>query len=183
MPGCPKLTHLVGEALFTERWDDAGAILAVSGAPEARLFADWRGGVADFFRSLEPRVRDFYLAAHESNLWNEKLAELVRTHCAEAARREICVEGLSYHFVDERHEVLKVLQAVQELPYRRHDSSGGETRARMLSRPTVVQVVADFGEPEPDSFFPSRCSVPISFMLPSGCYATMVLRQIELQLF
>jgi tRNA pseudouridine13 synthase len=182
MPNGPKLTHLVGGALFAEQWDDAAALLAVSGAPDARRLADWRGGAADFFGSLEPRVRDFYLAAYESSLWNDALAELVRTHCAVTAKGKICVEGLNYHFVDDRREALKVLQAVQELPYRRHDSSSGETRVRMLSRPTVVQVVADFGEPESDTFFPSRLSLPISFMLPSGCYATMVLRQIELQL-
>lgn len=183
MPDGPKLTHLLGEALLAEQWDDAAAILARSGAPEARLLAEWTGGAADFFRSLDPRVRDFYLAAHESSMWNDRLAELVRTHCSEAAQREIRIEGLHYRLVADRCEALKVLQAVQELAYRRHDSSSGEMRARTLSRPTVVQVVADFGEPEPDLFFPGRLSMPIAFTLPSGCYATMVLRQIELQLF
>lgn len=182
MPDGPKLTHLLGELLLAEQWDDAAALLARSGAPEGQLLADWKGAAADFFHSLDPRVRDFYLAAHESSMWNDTLAELVRTHCTETAQREICIEGLRYRFVAERCEALKVLQAVQELPYRRHDSSSGEMRARMLSRPTMVQVVADFGEPEADSFFPGHLSMPIAFTLPSGCYATMVLRQIELQL-
>ncbi|KOT94749.1 tRNA pseudouridine synthase D [Streptomyces rimosus subsp. pseudoverticillatus] len=179
VPGGPKRTHLVGEALLKEDWALARRELAGLGAPESGIAERWDGTDQDLFRELDPRTVAFYLAAHSSYEWNAQVRELVATNCPEESA-ETRVDGLPYRFPTTGRAVAALLAACHELPYMRYAYQDGPVE-RPTVRPTVIQTTVTAEEEGPDEEFPGRRAVEVSFLLPSGCYATAALRQLIAQ--
>jgi tRNA pseudouridine13 synthase len=177
VPGGPKRTHLVGQAILDGRWDVARRELIDLGAPESRLAQRWQGKAEQFFRELDPRNAAFYLAAHASARWNAELREIV-TRIGGADRVDIDIDGLPYTYLASARQVHQVLGAASELPYQRFSFHDGEITSQSSPRPTVVQTVVAVEEPGPDEFRPGRFRAGLSFFLPSGCYATAAVRQL-----
>ncbi|UNO43220.1 tRNA pseudouridine(13) synthase TruD [Streptomyces sp. MST-110588] len=179
VPGGPKRTHLVGEALLKEDWTLARHELAGLGAPESGTAARWQGTDRDLFRELDPRTVAFYLAAHSSYAWNAQVRELVAAVCPEESA-QVRVDGLPYRFPTTGAAVAALLAACHELPYTRYAYQDGPVE-RPTVRPTVIQTTVTAEEEGPDEEFPGRRAVEVSFLLPSGCYATAALRQLIAQ--
>ncbi|MFD9811789.1 tRNA pseudouridine(13) synthase TruD [Streptomyces sp. NPDC059080] len=175
VPGGPKRTHLVGEALLEEDWALARRELAGLGAPESGEAARWTGQDRDLFRALDPRTVAFYLAAHSSYAWNAQVRDLIAAVCPDDAP-ESAVDGLPYRFPATADGVAALLASCQELPYLRYAYRDGPVE-RPTVRPTVIQTALTVGADGPDGAFPGRRAVEVSFLLPSGCYATAALRQ------
>lgn len=179
VPGGPKRTHLVGEALLKEDWALARQELAGLGAPESGEAARWRGQDRDLFRALDPRTVAFYLAAYSSYDWNARVRDLLAALCPDDAP-ETTVDGLPYRFPTTADGVAALLAARHELPYTRYTYREGPVE-RPTIRPTVIQTALTVGADGPDDAFPGRRAVEVSFLLPSGCYATAALRQLVLR--
>lgn len=181
MPDRPKLTHQVGDYLAQEKWQEAFDTVLRSGTEEARHAQEWKGNAAGFFASLEPRSRDFFLAARESSGWNNKVSELVLSVCGDECIQHR-YENLHFVYPVSSHAVTKVATECQELSFNRYDSRSGTTRKYAIERPTVSQVPIRIEGQQEDEHFSGYTAVTLSFTLPQGGYATMVLRQLELQL-
>ncbi|CAL9627689.1 tRNA pseudouridine(13) synthase TruD [Streptomyces sp. enrichment culture] len=180
VPGGPKRTHLVGEALLKEDWGLARRELAMLGAPESGTARRWTGPDRDLFRrGLDARTTAFYLAAHSSADWNARVRDLIATSCP-GDSVETSVDGLPYRFPTSGADVAALQAACHELPYTRYSWRDGPVE-RATVRPTVVQTVVTVERTGPDDAFPGRHAVEVSFLLPSGCYATAALRQLVLQ--
>ncbi|MFI2209799.1 tRNA pseudouridine(13) synthase TruD [Streptomyces sp. NPDC020141] len=180
VPGGPKRTHLVGEALLKEDWGLARRELAGLGAPESGTAERWTGPDRELFRGgLDPRTTAFYLAAHSSADWNARVRDLVADRCPEDSV-ETSVDGLPYRFPTSGAGAAALLAARHELPYTRYAWRDGPVE-RATVRPTVVQTLVTVERSGPDDAFPGRRAVEVGFLLPSGCYATAALRQLVLQ--
>jgi tRNA pseudouridine13 synthase len=178
VPGGPKRTHEVGEAILRSDWDTALGVLRELGAPESEPARAWSGTALEFFRGLDPRVTAFYCAAHSSWQWNTELEAAVRHACPDACY-QVELEGLRYLYVKSAADTALVLCSARDLPYTRYGFAGDRAQPISSLRATVVQaIITVLAAPEPDECFPGRQRVTLSFFLPSGCYATAVLRQL-----
>jgi tRNA pseudouridine13 synthase len=177
VPGGPKRTHLVGRAMLEQRWDDALRELAGLAAPESPDTRAWRGSARDHFRQLDPRTASFYLAAASSHSWNRLLAQRVAEACPEASRL-VEVEGIDYRYLRFPLDSGRLAAAAPSLPYTRYAFEDGAPVPHESHRTTVVQTVLNVVTVAEDSRSEGRFTMTVRFFLPSGCYATAVMRQL-----
>jgi tRNA pseudouridine13 synthase len=178
VPGGPRRTHLVGQAILRSNWGAALRELIGLAAPESQSAADWAGTAEDFFRALDPRTTSFYLAAAASWDWNCELREVIDRAGTRADVLDVEVEGLDYRYLRSGRQLQQVLAEQADLAYRRYSFDDGVVTFRESSRPTVIQTQIALGERWDDEFHPGRSAVEFRFFLPSGCYATAAIRQL-----
>jgi tRNA pseudouridine13 synthase len=174
VPGGPKRTHLVGRALLEGDHDTALAEVAGLMSAESSAAREWAGPSSAFFDSLDDRIVAFYFSAAESAAWNESLADVVLDQ-ARGSATELEVDALRYVCTTRQETVLAVLAALPELDYRRYSFMRGRVATTPIRRPTVVQTLVSVRR----DALPEGCA-RLSFFLPSGCYATMAIRQLLL---
>ncbi|MDT0447731.1 tRNA pseudouridine(13) synthase TruD [Streptomyces hesseae] len=180
VPGGPKETHLLGEALL--RGDDATAfaLLRRSGSPEGRLAQGHRGSPARFLAGLDPRVPVFYRCSYASYQWNGLLRDQVE-RAADGRTVDEEDDGIPYTFPTTAEAAVAVLARCPVLDLDRYRWAAGTIRHDRAPRPTVVQTQLRIDGVAPDELHPGRWRCRLSFFLPSGCYATTAVRQFLLQ--
>lgn len=174
VPEGPKRTHLVGRALLAGDFATALAEISELRSAESEAARSWTEDPAKFFSRLDDRVVAFFLSAAESARWNDALIEQVRCEVSRDLL-PLSVESLPYVFLTEPDAPLAVLAAARELPYVRYEWSDGRAIPRETLRPTVVQTLVNVAGVA-ESAGAWRAS--LDFFLPSGCYATMAVRQL-----
>jgi tRNA pseudouridine13 synthase len=176
VPGGPKRTHLVGRAILSGEWNVALQELAGLKAPESAGAVAWTGSPRAFFDQLDPRTTSFYLSAHASSLWNAELAELV-TKAAGDEAVDVSVDGITYRYPTGSRAPGSLLVDAPSLPYDKYSYVDGVPTPVQSTRATVVQTTVAVEGCASDPHHPGRSAVTVRFFLPSGCYATAVVRQ------
>lgn len=176
VPGGVRRTHFVGRAILEGDWQTALTELIGLGAPESALAAAWTGDPQAFFAQLDPRVPGFYLSAHGSQEWNERLRAQVREQASDAF--DVEVEGVPFTYVGTSDDAVAVMAADPRPAYRRYGFADGEVTWRESARASVIQAQVAFDDWRPDEAHPGRAALEMRFFLPSGCYATAALRQL-----
>jgi tRNA pseudouridine13 synthase len=173
VPEGPKRTHIVGKALLVG--DFATALDEVSGlqSAESEAAQSWAADPAKFFSELDDRSVAFYLAAAESERWNGALMDEVSLAASDAL--SLNFDSLPYLFLTRAAAPLAVLAAKPELPYVRYEWTNGHAVTREIQRPTVVQSLVAVTAVRPSA---GLWDASLDFFLPSGCYATMAVRQL-----
>ncbi|MFF4591177.1 tRNA pseudouridine(13) synthase TruD [Streptomyces sp. NPDC001388] len=178
--GGPKVTHLIGEALLNRDHELALALLRTSLSHEGELALRHTGDARRFFDGLDQRVAAFYRTAHSSYLWNHQVARLLEQYAPDVETTDR--EGLGYAFPRTPRALLGLLADLPELQYEKWRWTDGAMRCLVSRRPTVLQTLVTVREIEPDDMFGGLWKCEVSFMLPSGCYATNVVSQFLFQL-
>jgi tRNA pseudouridine13 synthase len=166
--------------------------------------ADFRSAVA----RLRPDLRGLYLSAYQSHLWNRILARWLNQHCQPEQLRPIALRlgPVPFHHDlspaqqdelarlslplpsarlklspdDPREELVRAVLAEEGIELRQMQVKGvremffsrGERAALCLSR----QLTWQFGDDERQ---PSRRKVILSFDLPRGSYATLLVKAVS----
>lgn len=168
----PKTTHLLGEALLAEDYRSALDILRSTGTPEGDRARRFEGSAKQLFDRLDQRVVDFYRSSAASFRWNAQLADVVREVCG-GETDEITVDTIPYTFSRRQALLPGLLRRRASLEYPRYY---GDRRPGL--RATVVQVQLLCNEIGEDEIHPGAFRCDLSFFLPSGCYATMYIKQL-----
>jgi tRNA pseudouridine13 synthase len=176
IPGHPKTTHLIGRELLREDYGAALRWLVESGTPEGRSASQHVGDPATFFSRLEPRIQSFYQCASASHDWNARLEQMTRDACGHDIWTHES-QGLWWVFPLDQRGVLDVLSHCHELPYDNYRVRQGRIIEVHSSRPTTVQAHVQILGCSVEDARPGRFCCEMSFFLPSGCYATMCVRQ------
>lgn len=168
---------------------------------ERRIAGHLRKHPADFahaFELLDHNLRRLYVSAYQSYLWNLKLMQVLRDAIPESElfrKKYEMGELLFYHTLESKtREKLAAL----EIPYHTHQSEPDEIlkaegiepsqlklkglRSTYFSkgrRPAIV-FPKDLGEPEisPDDLNPGKSKAALTFKLPRGSYATVLVKRI-----
>lgn len=178
VPGGPRTTHRIGEALEIGDHERALALVRASGASDSEAAQRHTGPARDYFAASDPRRVAFYLSAYASFLWNATLSQRVSDVCSDPVR---LAEGeLELRLVPRQRDVLDVLGRWPSLPYPRYRARSHEIERSLAARDTVVQVRVRSGPIAEDELCAGRTKVGLSFFLPSGSYATMCCRQLRL---
>jgi tRNA pseudouridine13 synthase len=176
VPGGPRLTHRIGAHLSAGNPAAALSLLIQSGAPESAPAQAWTGTPEEFFTSLDPRLRSFYLSAHVSHDWNQQLAALLDPADETDTEHR---DGIAYRFSSRRETLATIAVAQPELDYTKYRSTGdGDVAATPSSRSTVIQAHVHAGPAEPDEAHPGHHRCEVAMFLPSGCYATTAVAQL-----
>lgn len=168
LPGGPYTTHLIGKAICEENWGLAYDLLKESGneIPENKTGKD-------AFLALNPSRVGFYISAYSSFLWNEAVSEhlgkikgskknyfpgvgdlYLPSTTAGVVAETFVVDGFRFDkekFVAEKYK-----------------------NGRNIVLPTAVYV----DKIEDDEIFDGKKCLMLSFFLHTGCYATMMVKQI-----
>ncbi|QNP71079.1 tRNA pseudouridine(13) synthase TruD [Streptomyces roseirectus] len=178
--GGPKVTHLIGQALLDDDLDLAFALLRTSGSHEGGLALQHTGPADEFFAGLDQRVTAFYRTAHSSYLWNHRLGRLLEQHGPDVLQTER--EGLGYTYPTTTRPLLGLLGELPELEYDKWRWTNSTLRRTTSRRPTTLQTIITIRDVAPDDMFPDLWKCTVSFILPSGAYATNAVSQFLLQL-
>lgn len=164
---------------------------------------DFKGAVA----RIRPDLRSLYLSAYQSYLWNRTLAHWLRSHLPPEQRMEIRLRfdavPFPRHLDQTAHQHLAATAI--PLPSARLDLADDDPRRRSLEhvlaeegiqpsqfrlkglrdmffsrgdRPAVLQPAALQSESGPDEHNSGRHKLVLSFDLPRGSYATLLVKRI-----
>lgn len=166
-PSEPKINHLIGKALLAG--DDSLA---------EKLYLQKRNGQADKCddRSVpSPQETVLYKNAFEAYNWNISLASLVREKCGTACD-DIDGEGHIYVFPNDFPDLSLLLNRCAPT-MRRHSNLDHAPSSGAGRRNSIAEATLYVHTPSKESSGTEH--VKLSFFLPSGCYATMLLKQLE----
>ena len=176
VPGQPKVTHKIGDAILSQRWREALDLVVEARAPESTGAAAWIRAPEEFFASLDPRLTNFYLAATSSHSWNKVLFDLTVAE-GDASAINATTDGLSFSFLNSSKHVMAFSARHCDIPYTRFSYSDGKCVPHSLTRPASIQTIIQVGSITADDLNPGRCVASLGFALPAGSYGTMALRQ------
>jgi tRNA pseudouridine13 synthase len=181
VPGGAKITHRIGEALEAEDYEQAIALINrvgdsddIAGNPIAHR--------DELFTRLDKRKIAFYLSSYSSFRWNASLQSMLTSGVAGDDLIREDVEGVPYVYPRDIRAALPVVCRGNPYRYVRHVVKADRVVAVETSRPEFIQVIIRIGKPERDEYHPGKLKCRFSFFLPSGCYATMALKQFMIQL-
>lgn len=177
VPGGPEVTHLVGESLLQDDFSGAFDWLKRGRTTESANALVHTGSARDFFQSLDGRLLALYKSAAAAYEWNRRLSEIVRaTERATNGRTTVAGQVLpvlkaprDYGYLVEHCPQLDIVRFRSQPP----DGVVAQNGWRQTVVQTAVRVIDGGAEGAVGGYF-----ARVAFALPSGCYASMALRQL-----
>lgn len=174
IPNMPKRTHLIGEALYENNYDLAMQYMK-EGTPNdcenAHEFEDSKS----FFVGMDKKKLTFYYNAFTSKMYNKHLGDYIKKSMQ---YYEKSYDGISYVMPQSGKCLANVDSSHEKLCVPRYDvDSNMELSLKYFYRYTFIDTIIHVGSVEEDSLNEEMYAVNIDFFLPSGCYATMAVKQ------
>lgn len=177
VPGKKKVTHKIGEALEQKDYDKAIEFINEVGDScdiETNPIVDKE----DLYERIDLRKIAFYRSSFSSHLWNAQIqALLVDSLTADQLVFE-SRDNVPFVYAKKMRDVMPVISTGIPYKYKRHLVVDGQIVALETNRPEFIQLNVRCGQPEPDELHSGKYKCRFQFFLPSGCYATMALRQL-----
>ncbi len=181
IPGGDKVTHILGEAI--EREDYASAVSLINRIKDSQdIIERPLSGIDELYSRIDLKKIAFYRSSYSSFNWNTQIIERIEN--SDKIKKIITceIEGIRFVFplsVDGMVEnVLKDLQ----YKYKRHVVVDDKIISIETDRPAIISTNVTLGKVEQDEFNAGKYKFSISFSLPSGCYATMLIKQLVARL-
>lgn len=179
MPGGPYNTHLIGKAIVKNDWVEAYKQLKITNNISRKDVLKTKD-LSDFkkvFDFMNPKKVSFFVSAYNSFLWNASASYMVKKNtkskvCTFPNVGRMCLPAVHSfqcpHICEARgYELITESFAVQ---------------SKANKRNLVVATNVYIHDIEPDELHKNKKKVTLSFFLPTGSYATMIIRQIFLNL-
>lgn len=174
LPGGPKINHLVGEALLNNDYVGALQLLRHVNVQEYSNIEDYMENPKQYFESIESRKLLFYYNSFSSFLFNNQLSQLL-------GDIKVCDMDIA-----KKCNVNMALSQNNKLSYgnwqeieRYTFDKNGDLLQKTSSREQIISVEIIVNRIEEDLGY--NC-VQVSFYLPSGCYATLAMKQFALEI-
>lgn len=177
IPGGEKITHILGEAL--ERRDYESSMRLINRIKDSQdIIENPLNSIDDFFARVDLRKIAFYRSSYSSFIWNSQIIELLENSPQMKSSIIIENQGLKYIFPTFIDDSIIGLFNKLQYKYKRHIVVDNEIVAIETNRPAIVTTNVTFGKVEPDDLNHGKYKFNISFFLPPGCYATMLIKQL-----
>jgi len=169
IPGYPQVTHLLGKTLLDQDYQRAFKLYRLSGNTKIDSVKD----PEKFFTSdVDARKLSFFKNAYSSSIWNNELMYLVQRNVPNTVIDDLT--GITYRFCKNLKDVLLLLRQGDNLPYLKYDVQGSHQSERSLITHTRVECL----NTSDDERHANCKKATVTFILPSGCYATTFIRQL-----
>lgn len=169
LPGGPYTTHLIGKAICEEKWDQALELLKTSGN---EIPAEKNGKEA--FLSLNPDRVGFYVSAYSSFLWNAAVSNHLKS-----------LKNSSKFFFPGIGDLYLPTTSASDLSSGTFFADGFRFNKETFSvekysngRSLVLPTAVYASNLKDDEIFLNKKRITLSFFLHTGCYATMMVKQI-----
>jgi len=179
MPGGPYNTHLIGKAIVENDWKQAYEQMKITNNISSND-AIKKEKIKDFkevFKSINPKKIAFFVSAYDSFLWNNQASLTVRGNTKSKCHL--------FENVGELHLPINYLSqcppicAVDGYDFVAEKFS---VQPKAYKRNLVIATTVYASKPETDELHKGKKKITVSFFLPTGSYATMIIKQIFLRL-
>lgn len=170
IPGYAAVTHMIGKKLLEKNYDEAVELFKISG--NKYDINQLKHPQKFFSEILDSRKTSFFKNAYSSYLWNQKLESFLKTSAIERVTDDSM--NIEYIFVKNLMDLLTLESEIEFLNYKNYKF--GEER--VSKRNTVIHTNITCSNVNMDDIFKNRYKVKLHFVLPSGCYATTLIRQL-----
>lgn len=179
MPGGPYNTHLIGESIVKKDWKNAYDYVKATNNATSQFLAKFKSDFdcKEAFKTINPKKVSFFVSSYNSFLWNDKTSLLINENTRSKKQK----------FENVGHLYLPTTRSFQ-CPHI-CEASGFEfvkekftVKPKINSRNIVVATTIYAHDLENDDLHNGKKKLTISFFLPTGSYATMVIKQIFLKI-
>jgi tRNA pseudouridine13 synthase len=179
--GCIHNTHLIGKAIIEKNWKRALKEFCKSGndtAKTSRLpkkLTDKNS--MSFFKTLNPSKIAFFIASFDSHVWNKAVCNYIKKIKYSSTYEFPLIGELSLP-INSAFSALNIFSASGHV----FDAGLFLAKRKLKVRNLVVGTTVFPEVPEDDDLYKLKYKIGVSFFLPTGCYATMLVKQIFLKL-
>jgi tRNA pseudouridine13 synthase len=177
MPGGPYNTHLIGKAIVENDWQEAYKQIKMTEniLPDIKVKNKNDDSFQAIFKSMNPKKIAFFVSSYNSFLWNIHTSSIIKKS----------TKSKNYLFENIGRLHLPVGQSFQ-CPYV-CEVKGAEflvdkfvSQPKMSKRNILVATTIYAHNLEEDEFHKNKKKIVLSFFLPTGSYATMIIKQLFL---
>ena len=179
MPGGPYNTHLIGKTIVENNWKQAYQQLKITnnitqGAViKAKDIPDYK----KIFEAMNPKKVSFFVSAYNSFLWNSKASLLVKKN-AKSNKFLFKNVGKLYLPTNSAFQCPHICEAGgYELI-----TENFLAKPKLNKRNLLVATNMYAHDLEPDELHKNKKKITLSFYLPTGSYATMIIKQLFINL-
>ena len=175
MPNKPHVTHLVGEFLLKKNYKKAYDYYLLGNNIET----DKSLSLEDkkiFFNSLDKRNLSFYLNSYASFQFNTELSKLLMN--IDHSSTTIC-DNFEVNMPINQSKLFLYELIGKKLPITRYKIENEKIIEKISTRDIIINSYIEFNNPFEDSLNIGKKAIPVTFLLPSGCYATMLINQLD----
>ncbi|MCL5411421.1 MAG: tRNA pseudouridine(13) synthase TruD [Patescibacteria group bacterium] len=180
MAGGPYNAHLIGKAIVENNWQEAFLQFQKSrnalnlGTNDISIQAPAK----EFFKTINPKKLSFFVSAYYSYLWNEA-ASLQLQQLNQG--KFYSFENVGKLFLPSDHTFLSFnVCSIPGVNY--FLETDRLVHDKIITRNLTVSPIVFPLSIEKDELHPGKTKLTVSFFLPSGCYATMLIRQLFFKL-
>ena len=168
LPGGPYITHFIGKAICESEWDEAFELLKKTGnkIPEGKTGKD-------AFEALNPGQVGFFVSAFNSYLWNKAVSKHIKQN----------FKSKKYDFPNLDELYLPII--TESTPSNsfmidgyRFNKETFITEEAKIYRDMILPTVVFAKDIKDDEIFIGKKRILLTFFIFTGCYATMVAKQI-----
>lgn len=179
IPNSKYNTHIIGKYILEENWDKAFEEYIQSGnspSERERMIEFRKKNTARecFYECLDCRKIAFFLNSYMSELWNKQVNEIVIQSTAEHILFDENIMPLI--FIGNGS---KIALEDNYLTYEYFVVDDNSTMYKKSNKRSIVLYTdVMVGRCCKDELFPNKFKISLNFFLPSGCYATMLIKQL-----
>jgi tRNA pseudouridine13 synthase len=175
MPLGPYNTHLIGKAIVENNWQKALVEYSLSGNnpnnTQIKLPVNERD-CQELFVSMASLKIDFFISSYESMLWNNAVSDFLNQNCSSV---EVDFPNVGRLSIASPEKDLPILFSTQGYSY---DKQTQAISSKLKTRNMVVTSTVYPIEITDDQYNSGMKAIELSFFLPTGCYATMLVKQL-----
>ena len=173
MPGGPYNSHLIGRDIVNGDW--AEALKKIMKTKDGSCIDNSTRKNKPLFDSFNPLKLKFYVNSYSSSLWNQAASTKVKSlnPC-----RKVTFDNVASLFMPLKSDYISSSQLSSDgFDF---DTEKKRVIKKRKSRNLVTHTVVYSSDVRRDSLNNNKKAITLSFLLPTGCYATMMVRQLML---
>lgn len=179
IPGGPYNTHLIGKSLTENDWEEAYRQIKLSKNEVPTTLTKNMGtsNPKEIFKLINPKKVSFFVSSYNSFLWNKQASLMVKKHTKSKLHFFENVGQLHLPFN-------RLFQCPQICEIKGYDfvKEKFDVQPKIDKRNLVVGTNVYAHNLEKDELHKNMKKLTLSFFLPAGSYATMIVKQIFLRL-
>lgn len=174
-------THLIGKAIIENNWVGAFNEFKKSKNEELKIVKNFpklnQNDCRDLFKKINPSKIAFFISSYESYIWNKKASEYLGKI---KNVREFIFPKIGKLAIPDKN-IIRVINIFSCMGYS-FDKNTFTAIKKEKQRNLIVNTTVFPLHIDKDELNKSKYKIMISFFLPTGCYATMIIKQIFLKL-
>jgi tRNA pseudouridine13 synthase len=175
MPGGPYNTHLIGKAITENNWKQAYEHIKITKniLPEDVKKTGDSKNFKEFFRSMNHKKVSFFVSAYNSFLWNAEASSVINKH--------MDTQHHLFENVGQLHlPTVNSFQCPHICESKGYELVDSEftVKPKINKRNLIISTTVYAHELKNDEFHKGKKKITLSFFLPTGSYATMIVKQI-----